>query len=1442
MKREDTRSSQQAERSGLLLKAVDAAGAEGKVEVLAPRASQAQLEAALSKAATTPNEPVTQKLLQYGARPSRDLVLSATRGAKYPLLALYLRAPTSVDPEVLSGALTEAVAREDAIAVSMLAASALIKQQPELQAIQEASNAGKYELLLAVLLRCSSLSNLFLDNVIREVFERRTLSEDSRYKITEALLLAGGHGDGCSAALILAMERNALGLMDLFVKYMVDVNWSHAKAVVLAVKTGNAAFVKRVLSNKSLRGEGASVAMQSLPSNVSPDERQQILTLLLDAGASGRPVDDQLVLAVSAGDDIVVRLLRQKGALLDQNSGDALVEAVKNQQVDTLKLLLDGPVEPVSMSRCFPSLRRGSKRTRLEMTALLLAKGAVGDAVHGALRDAICHEDKEIALIDLLLHKGADPTVDHMQALRHVIAHPDVPLLRKLLHCPAGISSGQVSLLVHEVVKVPDPGSRLGLLKAIVEMPNDMKASENSIAIALCHELSLSQTELEVVELVVGRGNANVSYDAGKAVVIASTKQDPRLLQELMGSPHITTDACRNALKVMLKSGAFNDQEKAIQSSVLLNINRNQGVAYSGLKTFVAHCREATSSSRGWPMQTFDVLLGAKPDVNRENGAVIVTVVTSSCSALLQRILNIVPPSQPVIDRALNESMNVSDDNDAQTLCNMLLQAGPSQAGVSFALILATQLQRPHLCHILLHAGAQLDCQDHNAIRTAIETSNIGLVALFMASSPAPGSVLEAFRHATLLPASDQRLHIMHDILQAGVEQEAVDQYVTDLVTSDVVDMPLLELVLGYASTGARNSESLLFASTQKKLDSLELLWNKISSDTTADLCFEACLNTGRVRDHEADVLRFLLQKGVVGDLKNRALLEAVDLTTSPAVDVSIVDLLLLHGANANIEDGLALCRASEFRRLDIADLLCHAGASSRSRARALHFCLRSDPTRVSAGDFCAIIDLLPAPIGTLSRVRQTFAQAQTDFEPAAFVFLEKRPRHPEELKRVLDAGCNLTASRNGSDLFHWAITRNAPKVKTQCLQLLMEHGASARHVDADTAESMVILAIKTGRSSLLPSMLRSGVDASRKTRQGRSPLLLAVEKGDGPAVADLLAANVASNDGSLHQAIRNLAVNTVGLLLEKGHDPMLPSPFSGHARRTPLMQLIQSVQADPSNYHLIRQMVDQLMSHGAGVQKLYVTKPLICHGLDNSIHMAEAILLACLSSTIDEDFNLYKDEQYCYSPTMYVKMRVFLGQPGETEQKWALLKQYGAERDVYYAWKGEQPAEPVGMPDSIRKPYELKLAKDERDREEAAAHNLQLRRLKEAARVREQSATQAHQAQLDRSAEEAEQEARAAQDRLTAQLRHERAKFQEVERQNQAQVSWRQMERDNEYASARKQQRLQIEQSQEIAVIEQNTRRQLMLEDQQAMNAKVQAQRSLRADSDRYDGYQHER
>ena len=234
----------------------------------------------------------------------------------------------------------------------MLAASTLIKQQSELQAVKEASSSGKYELLLSVLLRCSRLSTRFLDEAISESFERRTLSEDSRYKIIEALLLAGGHGDGCSVALVLAMERNALGFMDLFVKHMVDVNWSHAKAVVFAVKTGSARFVRRVLANKSLRGEGASTAMQSLPSNVSPDERQQILTLLLDAGASGRPVDDQLVLAVSAGDDIVVRLLRQKGASLDQNSGDALVEAVKNQQVDTLKLLLDGPVEPVSMSRC----------------------------------------------------------------------------------------------------------------------------------------------------------------------------------------------------------------------------------------------------------------------------------------------------------------------------------------------------------------------------------------------------------------------------------------------------------------------------------------------------------------------------------------------------------------------------------------------------------------------------------------------------------------------------------------------------------------------------------------------------------------------------------------------------------------------------------------------------------------------------------------------------------------------------------------------------------------------------------------------------------------------------------------------------------------------------------------------------------------------------------
>ena len=765
-----------------------------------------------------------------------------------------------IDAEVLTGALTDAVALEDAVIVSMLASATSTKQQSELQAIKEASREGKYELLLGMLVRCSSLSVGFLDMIIFETFERRNLSDDIRYKIIEALLLAGGYGDGCSAALVLAMERNALVLVDLFVKHMVDVNWSEAKAAVLAVKTGSASFVDRVLANGSLRGVGASAAMRSLPINASSVERQQILTLLLRAGANGPAVDDQLVLAVSAGDDSVVRLLRQHGASLDQNNGDALVEAVKNQQVETLNLLLDGTVEPQSMSRCFPSLRRASKRTRLDMTASLLRKGAVGDAIHGALRDAVCHEDKETALIDLLLRYGADPTVDHMQALRHCIAHPDVSLLRKLLHCPAGISTGQVSLLVHDVVKVPDSGSRLGLLRIIIEMPNEMGPSENSLAIALCHELSLRQSNVEIVKLMVGRSNADVSYDAGKAVSLASVKEDLRLLQELMSSPHIVADACRNALNVLLKSCAFSDQQKALRTSVLLNVNRNQGLAYFGLKTYLEHCRGSTPSSAEWPMQTFDVLLGAKPDVNREHGAVIVGVVTAACSTLLQQILNVVPPSQAVIDRALNECLNIRDNTDAQTLCNLLLQASPSQAGVSVALITATRLQRLNLCHVLLNAGAQLDHQDHSAIHSAIDTSNAELVSLFMASNPGPESVMATFRNATLLTASDQRLRIMHDILQAGLPQRSVDQYITELVSSEVVDMPLLQLVLDHASIGARGGESLVIASTQKRLESLKTLWEKISSNDTGSLCFEACLNAGHVRDHESDVLRFLLE------------------------------------------------------------------------------------------------------------------------------------------------------------------------------------------------------------------------------------------------------------------------------------------------------------------------------------------------------------------------------------------------------------------------------------------------------------------------------------------------------------------------------------------------------------------------------------------------------
>lgn len=248
----------------------------------------------------------------------------------------------------------------------------------------------------------------------------------------------------------------------------------------------------------------------------------------------------------------------------------------------------------------------------------------------------------------------------------------------------------------------------------------------------------------------------------------------------------------------------------------------------------------------------------------------------------------------------------------------------------------------------------------------------------------------------------------------------------------------------------------------------------------------------------------------------------------------------------------------------------------------------------------------------------------------------------------------------------------------------------------------MLLQAIRDGRSQLIGLLLANGADSSIADTNGTTPLRLASVVGDQLAASSLLKMGAPKNDGSLHQAVRAANVGVVEVLLKNNHDPNHPSPQA--QGRTPLAELLYAGDATLQNYNAVKRVVHLLRDHGADTKKRISRKPLICWALDNKrdpLRMVEVLLSAYLHKEIDEDFNLYTKDGFCYSPTMYVEKRQFAGVEAEADKLVTLLRNWGANRNVYYSLMGPQPEDAQGMPEDLAKLEALRRAKIAMRREE---------------------------------------------------------------------------------------------------------------------------------------------
>jgi hypothetical protein len=251
------------------------------------------------------------------------------------------------------------------------------------------------------------------------------------------------------------------------------------------------------------------------------------------------------------------------------------------------------------------------------------------------------------------------------------------------------------------------------------------------------------------------------------------------------------------------------------------------------------------------------------------------------------------------------------------------------------------------------------------------------------------------------------------------------------------------------------------------------------------------------------------------------------------------------------------------------------------------------------------------------------------------------------------------------------------------------------------TRSSALMLAASMQRNVIVHSLLFVGkAHPSFKNSFGDSALCYASHINNLGIVQDLIKAKAALNDGSLHEAVREMRPEIVKVLLKAGHSADHTS--TRHEGRTPLGELCllgdSRVEKDESRQNNLEEVLNALASQGRGfdVYKTWHQKTMLFVVLDNIIDpvgILDKLIERVFNKIINDSENLLQVGDYFYSPLSYVEHGILEAPQESWRSLVKLLYNHGARRR-YYAKRGFQQPEPdgtgkggaIGLPEDIVK------------------------------------------------------------------------------------------------------------------------------------------------------------
>ncbi|TVY88566.1 Ankyrin [Lachnellula willkommii] len=890
------------------------------VQLLVPHGNQVSLDESLRIALGFKDMEIIKLLLQYGANatPHDTAFSEAVQNDDVKLVGLLLRARHTVPNECISRLLLPAAISKYDKVVALLAKAGADGDHDNASTLMCAVRTSQVKILAAILLGKSPPSGPSLDRALALVLETPQSGANDSHLTMELLLCAGPVGDAVNDGLIQATKAIDLELMQLLLRYDVDINYKAGAAVGNAIQHKHTFLVEMLLENHTLSTATASELVHHIPRDASPIERTTILSKLLIHGACGTHCNELLIVAADQNDMQTAHMLVTYGkeqnkppiCSVDYNAASCIKKALDRNNLPMIQFLAhEGRATSFSLSNAFAAIPPNlSEESHFQVVETLLRAGAKGPGVDDELHQVAIGPHRSDRLVDILVRHGATVLEE---TLLGVVTQGSVETLKTLLS--GNITPATCTAAIPLAMKLHHPLTRYSIIQLLLGPATAAGTDNIQVSQAVITLLQNTPEDTQLLSLLCQDGKANINAQEGLAIELATKLEGLEILETLLNSPGglPASATIQRGLRCAIEL-PFTDIHRRDKVEILLRGVKPQQALDDAL---IQEIKSTTMAASSADLGVIKVLLDAGADMNAREGAAVWGSI--KYPDIMDLMLS-KRPSMTSLTKASQQAMNLLEPARC-ILAEKLWKAGVSGEVNSKSMIHVLKKEKETAIPILklIVPRADVNHKDGQALRLVIKNMFIeGLDILLAAYPTIPSTATKnaAFVEAMNLPHQLKRLDIVSKLLKVGISKPLISEsLITAVITAD---FPLAELFLRHGASVEHNGgHAVIHAANSGHSSILKSLVSSQHCTKPSEIVLTSAFTAAMALKEKGDrdshylVAKILLEAGVQGEPINVALVASV---REGDVNLKLSQLLYNNGASAEWNGGEAVYIASQ--------------------------------------------------------------------------------------------------------------------------------------------------------------------------------------------------------------------------------------------------------------------------------------------------------------------------------------------------------------------------------------------------------------------------------------------------------------------------------------------------------------------------------------------------